>query len=237
MLPCTNLKHCHATKFCCCKFTKCRRDTVQLAATCCFNLQQRNFFALQCLRCVVIRTTTLFNFQRNNVALQFCSYYFTLRLHKILWTLKNVARYTILRMDRTMFASDRYFKACSRHMCVLLTYFPPLSFITDVLIVLQILKSDRGFWGSVLATFGFLVSILVSLVTNLGNTCMHMPLPSLLAFTSLTLTLFPCEYVVFAFNEPYLWKGLFDDYSYDPLMRFCLKGIRVKQFPRWPPRS
>ena len=140
-------------------------------------------------------------------------------------------------MDRTMFASDRYFKACSRHMCVLLTYFPPLSFITDVLIVLQILKSDRGFWGSVLATFGFLVSILVSLVTNLGNTCMHMPLPSLLAFTSLTLTLFPCEYVVFAFNEPYLWKGLFDDYSYDPLMRFCLKGIRVKQFPRWPPRS
>ena len=45
------------------------------------NLQQRNFAAWQCLRWVVIRATTLFNLQRNNVALQVaaicCSYYFT----------------------------------------------------------------------------------------------------------------------------------------------------------------
>ena len=53
-------------------------DIVQLAATCCFNLQQRNFVAWQCLRWVAIRATTLFNLQRNNVAIICCSYYFTL---------------------------------------------------------------------------------------------------------------------------------------------------------------
>ena len=51
------------------------------ASTCCFNLQQQHFVAWQCLRWVVIRTTTLFNLQRNNVVLQVaaicCLYYFT----------------------------------------------------------------------------------------------------------------------------------------------------------------
>ena len=37
------------------------KKIVQLAATCCFNSQQRNFVAWQCLRWVVIRATTLFN--------------------------------------------------------------------------------------------------------------------------------------------------------------------------------
>ena len=48
---------------------------VQLATT--------NFVARQCLRWVVIRPTTLYNLQRNNVALQVaaicCSYYFTFK--------------------------------------------------------------------------------------------------------------------------------------------------------------
>ena len=49
-----------------------------------FQLATTNFVAWQCLRWVVIRPTTLFNLQCNNVALQVaaicCSYYFTLRL-------------------------------------------------------------------------------------------------------------------------------------------------------------
>ena len=47
---------------------------VQLAATCCLNLLQLHFVAWQFLRRVVIRPTTLFNLQRNNVS--FASYRF-----------------------------------------------------------------------------------------------------------------------------------------------------------------
>ena len=49
-----------------------------------FQLAITNFVGWQCLRSVVIRATTLFNLQCNNVALQiaaiFCSYYFTLNI-------------------------------------------------------------------------------------------------------------------------------------------------------------
>ena len=48
---------------------------VDASSTCCFNLQQRNFVAWQCLRLVVI-CATLFNLQRNNVA-----WYINSRLH------------------------------------------------------------------------------------------------------------------------------------------------------------
>ena len=67
---------------------------LQVEAACCIKLNWRllfstklattNFVAWQCLRWVVIRATTLFNLQRNNVALQIaaicCSYYFTFTL-------------------------------------------------------------------------------------------------------------------------------------------------------------
>ena len=109
----THLKHCHATKFRRCKlkqhvasswtsvyffqhiFSTCNNKF------CCvtmfemggntfnnaFQLATTNFVAWQCLRWVVIRSTTLFNLQCNNVALQVaaicCSYYFTLKYAKI----------------------------------------------------------------------------------------------------------------------------------------------------------
>ena len=52
-----------------------------------FQLATTNFVAWQCLRWVVIRATTLFNLQRNNVALQVaaicCSYFFTISIPTI----------------------------------------------------------------------------------------------------------------------------------------------------------
>ena len=70
----THLKHCHTTKFRCCKL-----NWRLLFSTNLFNLQQQNFVAWQCLRLVVIRATTLFNLQRANVTLQVgekcCPYY------------------------------------------------------------------------------------------------------------------------------------------------------------------
>ena len=69
-----HLKHCHATKFCCCKLKnfveKRRRQFKLLQHAASINLQQRNYVEWQCLRWVVIRPTTLFNLQRNNVAWQ-----------------------------------------------------------------------------------------------------------------------------------------------------------------------
>ena len=80
----THFKHCHAAKFRCYKL----KQHVASSWTGVFNyiffqLAATNFVAWQCLRWVVIRPTTLFNFQCNNVALQVaaicCSYYSTLK--------------------------------------------------------------------------------------------------------------------------------------------------------------
>ena len=76
-----HLKHCHATKFCCCKLKKFVEFAVQFAATCCFNLQQRNFVAWRCLRWVVIRATTLFNFATQHCCVASCSNLLFVLLH------------------------------------------------------------------------------------------------------------------------------------------------------------
>ena len=60
----THLKHCHATKCRCCKLKLNWRLFFSKFFSTCFK-----FFS-KCLRRVVIRATTLFNVQRNNVALQ-----------------------------------------------------------------------------------------------------------------------------------------------------------------------
>ena len=69
----THLKHCHATKVCCCKLKTIMLIKVVASSTCCNMLLQlatTKLVAWQCLRWVVIRATTLLNLQRNNVALQ-----------------------------------------------------------------------------------------------------------------------------------------------------------------------
>ena len=79
----THLKHCNATKFRCCKLKQHVASSLNwrllFSKRNIFNLQQQNFVALQCLRWLVIRATTLFNLPHNNVALQVeercCPYY------------------------------------------------------------------------------------------------------------------------------------------------------------------
>ena len=80
----THLKHCHATKFCCCKL----KQHVAASWTGVYFFQNIFIFStcnnkLCCVTMLeVIRATTLLNLQCNNVALQVaaicCSYYFTL---------------------------------------------------------------------------------------------------------------------------------------------------------------
>ena len=57
---------------------------VQLAATCCFNLQQRNFVAWQCLRWMVICATT-FQLATQQCFVASCSTLLLILLHLNLW--------------------------------------------------------------------------------------------------------------------------------------------------------
>ena len=100
----THLKHCHATKnFVEASWSSMLQPVVAASWTGVyffqqffFNSQQQNFVAWLCLRWVVIRATTLFNLQRNDVALQVeekrCPYY---RAFTVIYL--SVCKYVIKR--------------------------------------------------------------------------------------------------------------------------------------------